>query len=82
MILHHKKVKVVALCDVDSKALQVASEEFPDAKTFKDYRKMFNEFSNIDAFCYFPPDVTHAQPILAMNNNKHVYCQKPLTHHV
>ena len=30
-IASHKKVKVVALCDVDSKALQVASEEFPDS---------------------------------------------------
>jgi len=83
-IASHKKVKVVALCDVDSKALQVASEEFPDAKTFKDYRKMFNEFSeNIDAVIISTPDHTHAPAsILAMNNNKHVYCQKPLTHHV
>ena len=39
-IASHKKVEVYALCDVDNKALVEAGKLFPNAKLFKDYRKM------------------------------------------
>ena len=83
-IASHKSVDVTALCDVDSNALQKASELFPKAKVYKDYREMFNELSDsIDAVIVSTPDHTHAPAsIMAMNLNKAVYCQKPLTHHV
>ena len=80
----HKNVKVVALCDVDSNALEEAGKLFPTAKKYKDYRVLIKEMSeDIDAVIVSAPDHTHAPvSILAMKNNKHVYCQKPLTHHV
>jgi len=83
-IASHKSVEVVAICDVDSNALNEAGKAFPNAKKYKDYRKLFEEVSDkIDAVVVSTPDHTHAPAsIMAMKNNKHVYCQKPLTHHV
>jgi len=80
----HKSVEVVALCDVDSNALEAASKLHPKAKVYKDYRIMFSEISDlIDAVMVSTPDHTHAPvSMMAMELNKSVYCQKPLTHHV
>ena len=80
----HKSVEVVALCDVDSNALDAASKLHPNAKTYKDYRIMFKEIADsIDAVMVSTPDHTHAPvSMMAMELNKSVYCQKPLTHHV
>ena len=83
-ITSHKQVEVVALCDVDSKALANASKMFPNAKTFSDYRIMLKEMPDmIDAVTVSTPDHTHAPAsIMAMEAGKAVYCQKPLSHHV
>ena len=80
----HDAVEVTALCDVDAKRLKVAQEMFPNAKAFIDYRKLLNEMGNdIDAVVVSTPDHTHAPAsLMAMEMNKAVYCQKPLTHHV
>ena len=83
-ISSHAKVDVVALCDVDSNNLAAAKRLHPNAKTFTDYRIMFKEMENaIDAVIVSTPDHTHAPAsMMAMNINKAVYCQKPLTHYV
>ena len=83
-IASHKSVDVVALCDVDQNSLNWAQKKYPDARVFKDYRIMFKEMSdNIDAVVVSAPDHTHAPAsMLAMEMNKPVYCQKPLTHFV
>lgn len=83
-ISSHNLVDVVALCDVDSNALAAAKKLHPNAKEFADYRKMLKEMGeDIDAVIVSTPDHTHAPAsLMAMNMNKAVYCQKPLTHHV
>tara|TARA_B100000963_G_scaffold123438_1_gene107692 strand:+ start:13412 stop:14755 length:1344 start_codon:yes stop_codon:yes gene_type:complete len=83
-IASHKSVNVVALCDVDENSLNEAQKKYPGAKSFKDYRIMLKEMSeNIDAVVVSTPDHTHAPAsMLAMEMNKPVYCQKPLTHFV
>ena len=83
-IASHKSVDVTALCDVDSNALKAASKLYPNAKVYKDYRVMFKEIAeSIDAVIVSSPDHTHAPAsMMAMELNKSVYCQKPLTHHV
>jgi hypothetical protein len=72
--------EIVALCDVDSNNLQAAAKKHPNAKTFKDFRKMFDEMGDkIDAVTVSTPD--HCHGIIAstaMKLGKHVYCQKPL----
>ncbi len=80
----HQSVKVTALCDVDANRLAAAGEMFPEAKLYADYRELLNEMENeIDAVVVSTPDHTHAPAsLMAMNKNKPVYCQKPLTHHV
>ena len=83
-ISSHNDVLVVGLCDVDKTALSNAGELFPDAKKYKDYRKMLVELQNdYDAVVVSAPDHTHAPAsMMAMELNKSVYCQKPLTHNV
>lgn len=83
-IASHELVDVVALCDVDSKALEAAKALHPNAKGYADYREMLKDMKrDIDAVIVSTPDHTHAPAsIMAMKMNKPVYCQKPLTHHV
>lgn len=72
---------IVALCDVDWDYAKGTFEKYPNAKKFKDYRKMLDEMGkDIDAVVIATPDHTHA--IIAMEcmrRGKHVYVQKPLT---
>lgn len=83
-IASHPDVVVRALCDVDTKNLYAAKLLYPKAKTYRDYRVMLNEMStDIDAVIVSTPDHTHAPAsLMAMEKNKAVYCQKPLTHHI
>lgn len=83
-ISSHASVDVVALCDVDTKALEAAKKLHPNAKVFSDYRILLKDFINeIDAVIVSTPDHTHAPAsMMAMEQGKPVYCQKPLTHHV
>lgn len=79
-----KQVNVVGLADVDWKYAAKTFEEYPNAKRFKDYRKMFSEIGkDIDAVLVATPDHTHAIVAAdAMTMGKHVYVEKPLTHSV
>ncbi|MCA9042088.1 MAG: Gfo/Idh/MocA family oxidoreductase [Planctomycetaceae bacterium] len=80
----HSQVAVTALCDVDSTILAEASQKFPSAKTYSDFRQLFAEMADsIDAVVVSTPDHTHAPAaMMALNHNKPVYCQKPLTHDI
>jgi predicted dehydrogenase len=74
---------IVALCDVDWAHAAGTFKKFPQAKKFKDFRKLFDEEKSIDAVVVATPDHVHAfASIYAMKLGKHVYCEKPLTHSV
>ncbi len=83
-ISSHPQVEVTAICDVDSINLAKAHKLHPKARIFFDYREMIKEMENeIDAVIVSTPDHTHAPAsLMAMEHNKPVYCQKPLTHYV
>lgn len=83
-ISSHELVDVTALVDVDRTNLSAAQQLFPNAKTYSDYRVMLEEMKDeVDAVIVSTPDHTHAPAsMMAMNMDKPVYCQKPLTHHV
>ncbi len=75
---------IVALCDVDWKYSQACFDDFPNAKKYWDWRKMFDEMQDsIDAVVVATSDHTHAMVAAhAMTLGKHVFLQKPLTHTV
>lgn len=76
--------KVVAMCDIDANILNAKTNEFPDAATYSDYRKMLDEMEDrIDAVTVSTPDHTHAViSLYAMQMGKHIFCQKPLSHSI
>src|SRR6476659_9912879 len=78
-----KSEKIVALCDVDDERAAQAHKAFPEAKRYKDFRKMLEQEKSLDAVTVSTPDHTHAiAAITAMRAGKHVYCEKPLAHSI
>ena len=75
---------IIGLCDVDWKYSQNCFNEFPKAKRYCDWRKMFDELGkSIDGVMVATADHSHAiVAATALTMDKHVYCQKPLTHSV
>ncbi|MCY3022250.1 MAG: Gfo/Idh/MocA family oxidoreductase [Planctomycetota bacterium] len=72
---------IVALCDVDDNRAAGTLKQFPDAKRYKDFRKMLDAEKNIDAVVVATPDHIHAVAAMAaIKAGKHVYCEKPLSH--
>lgn len=78
------KAEIGFLCDVDTKRAAGTVKAFPKAKFYKDYREMLDkEHKNFDAVSISTPDHSHAIiTVAAMQLNKHVYVQKPLTHDI
>ncbi len=75
---------VVALCDVDIQRSEGVRKKFPQAKFYKDFRKMFDEMEkSFDGVVISTPDHTHTVAAMAaMKRGKHVYCEKPLAHNI
>src|SRR4051812_11555172 len=49
-VASHPKVKIVALCDLDSQTLDLAAKTYPDAARYKDWREMIgNHADKFDA---------------------------------
>ena len=82
--IKHPKVQVVAICDVDGERLKKASELVPEARTYTDWRELLNkEADNIESVNVTVPDHNHvAIAWEAIQQGKHVYCQKPMCHDV
>ncbi len=72
---------IVALCDVDENTLNGKAKKYPQAKLYRDFRKMLQEMDkSIDAVTVSTPDHCHGvASITALRMGKHIYCQKPLT---
>lgn len=78
----HPHIKIVALCDVDQSRLNRASREVaPDAITVRDWRELFDRHAGaFDSVNITIPDHMHAPVAMqALEDGKHVYCQKPMT---
>ncbi|MEW4527964.1 Gfo/Idh/MocA family oxidoreductase [Maioricimonas sp. JC845] len=79
----HVDVNVVAICDVNGANLDRAAKMFPKARKYVDFRKLFDDTSDIDAVVVSTTEHTHAFATMpALQLGKHVYCEKPITHNV
>ena len=83
-ILSYRRENIVAMCDVDIERSGEAFYRVPEAKPYRDYRKMFDEMADeIDMVTVATPDHSHAPAAyMAMKLGKHVYVEKPMTHTV
>ena len=74
---------IVALCDVDQKYAEKVFQKYPNAKKYRDFRRMLDHQKNVDAVIVATPDHTHAViAMMAIKMGKHVYCEKPLAHSI
>jgi predicted dehydrogenase len=74
---------IVALCDADRRHLDCAARNFPDAKTYVDFRQLLDKEKSLDAVTVSTPDHCHAPAsVRAMKQGLHCYCEKPLTWNV
>ncbi len=76
---------IVALCDVNEVNLGKAKEQHSKAKTFNDFRRLYDGLKEgeFDAVVVSTTEHTHAFATLpALQQKKHVYCEKPLTRDV
>ena len=79
----HPDENVAVLCDIDQEALDKASARFPKARTFTDFRRIFDRPDDFDAVVVSTAEHTHAfATYLALTHGKHVYCEKPLTYNI
>ncbi len=76
-------VNVVALCDVNRNNLAKAAEQFPNARTYEDFRELYTKTDDIDGVVVSTCEHTHAYATMpALKAGKHVYCEKPLTYNI
>ena len=78
--------RITALCDCDQRELDKNSKIAEDAgykvKTYVDYRKLCED-PEVDAIVIATPNHTHALIALtAMQHDKHVYVEKPVSHNL
>ena len=76
--------RIGALCDVDfSGSAKRSVKKFPKAKLYSDFREMLDKEKDLDAVTISTPDHVHGPAaVYAMERNKHVYVQKPITHNI
>lgn len=92
--IHHclRSENIVALSDVDdaraagtiTQAVENGYPQLATTRLFKDYRELFAQMGDqIDAVVVSTPDHHHfPASMLAIQNGKHIFCEKPLTHTV
>ena len=75
---------IVALCDIDERRAAGTAKKYKKAKIYKDFRRMLEQQKDdIDAVLVATADHTHAVATMAaVQEGKHVYTEKPLTHSV
>jgi predicted dehydrogenase len=74
---------IVALCDVYEPSIDKAAVNHPRARRYRDFRKLYDHARDFDAVVISTTEHTHAFATLpALQLDKHVYCEKPLTYNI
>ena len=70
--------ELAAICDVDENRVKEVAAELGVPYTYTDFEEMCRN-PELDAIVIVSPSFLHCQQIeIAMNNGKHVFCEKPL----
>jgi len=70
--------EIVAVADVDEKAVRAAAEKFEVPNVYTDYKKLIANPA-VDAVSICTPNYLHVDPaVAAFKAGKHVLCEKPL----
>lgn len=76
-IIHNKKAKLIAVCDIDKDAAEKAAEEC-GVEYCTDYHELLNR-GDIDAVDVVTPDHIHREMVIdLLNAGKNVLCEKPM----
>lgn len=76
------KFTITALCDIMDFQLKPAQEMSPDAKSYKDYRRLLDD-KNVQAVLIATPLFLHyPMASAALKAGKHVYLEKPMTYSI
>ena len=74
---------ITVLCDVNRNAVDAAAKRHPKAKTYTDFRRVFDSPNDFDACIVSTCEHTHVfATYLALTHGKHVYCEKPLAYNI
>ena len=79
-LLKREDVKITAICDIDTAKAEKAKADLglTDATVYADYKEVCTDPS-IDVIHVCTPNPLHHDiTMLALNNGKHVHCEKPL----
>ena len=77
-LLHSKRFEIVALCDIDAKALGIAAKE-DNAIAYDSFEKLLADV-NVEAVAINTPIHCHAeQTVAALNAGKDVLVEKPIS---
>ena len=76
-------IKIISACDLyDGHHISIKEQFGADIKTTRDYREVIND-PEVDAVIISTPDHWHDHmTIEALGAGKHVYCEKPMVHHL
>jgi predicted dehydrogenase len=78
LLKEYPNIKLENVCDIDKERCSKAMEEFGFENSFSDYRDAVDK-SEIDFVVVCTPAFFHAEiSTYAMNNKKHVICEKPM----
>ena len=74
---------IVALCDADSGRMAGFAQKQPQAKTYTDWRKIYDNHKDLNLVLVATPDHTHFPAVYsAVIRGAGCYCEKPLTHSI
>lgn len=76
----NSKVEIVAIADIYQPSIEAALKIAPNAKVYKDYRKLLDD-KNVDAVIISTPLDTHYTIAMdAFDAGKHVFCEKSIAY--
>jgi len=77
------KENLVAMCDADSGRMADFAKKQPQAKTYTDWRKIYDNHKDLNMVYVGTPDHTHfPASYSAVIRGAACYCEKPLTHSI